>query len=349
MVSGSSWSPEAFRAAPRPPACGASHKGRSWIKCPCPIWCDGEVDGKRVRRSLETRDWARAARKLGAIEDPSINLRSCAQPGCNNRIETGTRCELHSRTVERAIIAFHDAHQDVSPSTKLNYRRVLRLLGEFTAARGITRVDRIDLDTLNAFRVSRNVNPRTWTKELGTIRQFFRHCLDNEWIHRNWAEKVPMPKILKPAAREPYTPNEIAQIIGACDQMGRGPYERLRARAMILLCDTRRSVSPMWPRSKGSGYGTERSLCALLRTASPSDCLYIQPYNSARHSSGSPRGPCLRLSLLLLERAWKPKRCDSRCYAHAWCSLFTIRCTWCLFPPVPSHVGYRGSGVGWHI
>jgi site-specific recombinase XerD len=215
--------------------CPHKLKGRSWIKCPCPIWYDGEIDGKRVRRSLETRDWARATRKLGAIEDPSINLRPCAQPGCYNLVEAGTRCEQHSRTVDRAITAFHDAHQDVSLSTKLNYRRVLRLLGEFTAARDIATMDRIDLETLNAFRASRNVNLRTWTKELGTIRQFFRHCLDNEWIHRNWAEKVPMPKNLKPAAREPYTPNEIARIVAACDAMGRSAYERLRARAMILL------------------------------------------------------------------------------------------------------------------
>jgi site-specific recombinase XerD len=215
--------------------CPHKQKGRTWTKCQCPIWCDGEVDDKRVRKSLETRDWARATRKLGTIEDPSINLRPCAQAGCYNLVEAGTRCEQHSRTVDRAITAFHDAHQDVSPSTKLNYRRVLRLLGEFAVARGITTVDRIDLETLNAFRASRNVNPRTWTKELGTIRQFFRHCLDNEWIYRNWAEKVPMPKNLKPAAREPYTPNEIARIVAACDAMGRSAYERLRARAMILL------------------------------------------------------------------------------------------------------------------
>ncbi|MDE3160717.1 MAG: tyrosine-type recombinase/integrase, partial [Acidobacteriota bacterium] len=76
---------------------------------------------------------------------------------------------------------------------------------------------------------------RTWTKELGTIRHFFRHCLHNEWILRNWAEKVPMPKNLKPADREPYEPREVASIIAACDQMGRGAYERLRARAMILV------------------------------------------------------------------------------------------------------------------
>ena len=96
-------------------------------------------------------------------------------------------------------------------------------------------MDQVDLEALNAIRSARTVNSRTWTKELGTVRHFFRFCLDNEWILRNWAEKVQMPKNLKPADREPYEPNEVAKIIAACDAIGRGPYERLRARAMVLL------------------------------------------------------------------------------------------------------------------
>jgi integrase len=51
---------------------------------------------------------------------------------------------------------------------------------------------------------------------------------------RNWAEKVPMPKNLKPAPREPYEPNEIIRIIAACEAIGRTAYERLRACGMVL-------------------------------------------------------------------------------------------------------------------
>ena len=36
-------------------------------------------------------------------------------------------------------------------------------------------------------------------------------------------------------SREPYSPNEVAKIIAAADTIGRGAYERLRARAMVLL------------------------------------------------------------------------------------------------------------------
>jgi site-specific recombinase XerD len=119
--------------------------------------------------------------------------------------------------------------------TKLSRKATLRHLEDFLNGRAISTVDQVDLEALNAFRSMRNVTPRTWTKELGTIRHFFRFCLDNDWILKSCADKVQMPRNLKPADREPYEPSEVAKIIAACDAIGRGAYERLRARAMILL------------------------------------------------------------------------------------------------------------------
>jgi integrase len=40
---------------------------------------------------------------------------------------------------------------------------------------------------------------------------------------------------VKPRENEPYSPSELAAIGAACDIFGRHSYERLRARAMILL------------------------------------------------------------------------------------------------------------------
>ena len=214
--------------------CPHREKGRDYMKCSCPIWCFGEVDGKPIRKTMKTRDWARAGRKLHEMEDPNHGLRACAHPGCEALVEHG-RCSTHSRDVPRAITAYHDAHQDAAEATKRHRRRTLEQFQEFVTKRGFAAVDQIDLETLNAFRLVREVSARTWTKELGTLRHFFRHCVDNDWTLRSVADKVPMPKNLKPADREPYEPNEVARIIAACDQMGRGAYERLRARAMILL------------------------------------------------------------------------------------------------------------------
>ena len=214
--------------------CPYKGKGRVWTKCQCPVWCDGELDGKRVRKSMETRDWARATRNLVKFEDPTYGLVRCIQPGCMELVNSG-RCERHTRTIGRAIAAYHDAHQDVSEGTRRNRRRVLRVFEHFIAGRALKNCDEIELEHLIALRSVRTISPRTWTKELEILRHFFRFCLDNDWIARNWAERVPMPKNLKPAPREPYQPNEVASMIAACDTFGRGPYERLRARATILL------------------------------------------------------------------------------------------------------------------
>src|SRR3974390_3132757 len=32
----------------------------AYTKCSCPIWCDGELNGERYRRSVGLRDWNRA-------------------------------------------------------------------------------------------------------------------------------------------------------------------------------------------------------------------------------------------------------------------------------------------------
>jgi len=49
------------------------------------------------------------------------------------------------------------------------------------------------------------------------------------------AKRVKPPANVKPKPVEPYTTQEIIKIIAACDQFGRTSYERLRARAMVLL------------------------------------------------------------------------------------------------------------------
>lgn len=138
---------------------------------------------------MDTRDWARASRNVGKFEDPAYGLRECVQPGCTEMVKSG-RCERHTRTIGRAITAYHDAHQDAAEATKRHRIRTLKAFEEFAAGRDFQTVDEVDLEALNEFRTIRSVSARTWTKELGTIRHFFRHCLDNEWILRSWADKV---------------------------------------------------------------------------------------------------------------------------------------------------------------
>jgi integrase len=91
------------------------------------------------------------------------------------------------------------------------------------------------VDLLESFRAGREIRPITSSKELQTFRQFFGFCFDRRWISENIAKRVKGPRNIKPNDIEPYTSSEVSSILAACDTFGRGPYERARARGMILL------------------------------------------------------------------------------------------------------------------
>src|SRR5262245_16660353 len=75
----------------------------------------------------------------------------------------------------------------------------------------------------------------TAQKELETLRQFFAFCFERRWATTNPAKSIKSAKNVKPEEVRLYTPDEVTRIISACDAIGRGPYERHRARAMVLL------------------------------------------------------------------------------------------------------------------
>ena len=146
-----------------------------------------------------------------------------------------TREDRPSKVISDAVQGFHDANQDLAEGTKRNYRRSLNLLQEFLKARGLESVDEVDVEHIDAFRASRSINALSWTKELQILRHFFRFCVDRRWASDNPASRVSLPRNIKPTDKEPYSRNDIVKIIAACDSIGRTAYERLRARAMVLL------------------------------------------------------------------------------------------------------------------
>lgn len=72
-------------------------------------------------------------------------------------------------------------------------------------------------------------------KKLQLLRSFFRFGVKRKWCEDNPALEMKMPADPKPKERRPHTSEEISKIIGACDTFGQSAYERLLARAMILL------------------------------------------------------------------------------------------------------------------
>lgn len=197
-------------------SCPHRTRGRDVLKCNCPLWADGYIDGKRVlRQSLGTRDMARARKKAVALESPDANT---------------------FKAVEDAVAGFieHCESEALKFSTVRKYRNTLNHLKAFCAARKIDSVAELNTDHLDAFRAGRALKPITSSKELQLLRQFCGFCFDRRWTAENVAKRIKPPRNIKPNDVEPFSVLEVRKIINACDTIGRGPYERLRARAMIL-------------------------------------------------------------------------------------------------------------------
>jgi site-specific recombinase XerD len=199
------------------PACPFSSKGRDHLKCDCPLWADGYVDGKRVlRKSLGTRDMAKARKKAVAMDSPDQRIyRSIAEA----KTEFLAHCESDG----------------LKFSSRRKYRNTLIKLLDFCEKHNVDYVNELTIDVLDRFRASRRLAPVTFSKELQFLRQFCGFCVDRRWMmDGNPAKRIKSPRNLKPNDVEPFTSVEVGRIIAACGAIGSGAYERLRARAMVL-------------------------------------------------------------------------------------------------------------------
>ena len=217
-------------------------------KCNCPYHVDGIHHGRRVRQSLRTTSRQLADRRLTAlIRRLDEQRRHDGEAGDESRDSGGER-----RTVGEAVQRFLRNHGEMDENRKFRgsieyatwrkYRTKLNLLLAFCEAEGIHELADVTIDVLEDFRRTRNVGLVTWKVELQALRTFCGYFVSRKWITTNSAKEMKAPRNIKPNEVVPYTLREESQILAACDQIGgakyrrtEAPYERLRARAMLML------------------------------------------------------------------------------------------------------------------
>ncbi|HXA67382.1 MAG TPA: tyrosine-type recombinase/integrase [Bryobacteraceae bacterium] len=196
--------------------CPHREKGRGFLKCNCPLWADGYLEGKRtLRQSLKTRDMARARAKAVAMESPVAGV---------------------NKPIPDAVKAFfeHCQSEGLKGTTISKYRNALGKLADFCETERVDFLEELKTEKLDQFRAGRGIQQITACKELEILRAFFGFCVDRNWMKENPGKKIKLPRNLKPNEVVPFTPAEVAAILMACDRIGKKPYERLRARAIIL-------------------------------------------------------------------------------------------------------------------
>ena len=196
--------------------CPHRSKGVRWVKCNCPVHVWGALpNGEWIRKAVGTKSMSQARR---TVEQWEREQNTDAPP-----------------SVEFAKEAFLVQHKGDADATRVKYDKIMRFFRAFCERQGYLRVDQLRVDTFDAYRLTRDIGELTWTKELQVLRGFCGFCFRREWMARNYAREVESPKNIKPSDIEPYTEAEMVAMIQACDRIGQEPYERLRARAMVLL------------------------------------------------------------------------------------------------------------------
>jgi site-specific recombinase XerD len=199
----------------RPPC---RHRARRFRRCQCPIWVQGSLAGEYIRRSLDLRSWE-AATDLVRDWEASGKI--------------GER-RVHVPNIVEAVEKFlGDAKaRNLSDATLKKYRRLLE--GEllpFCEKRRLVALSRLSVEFIREFRDSLDHSPITRLKKLEYLRAFLTFCQASDWVAKNPAKAVKLPKVTRTQVK-PFTNEEIQSLLSACDKF-RGEQDRLRA--MILL------------------------------------------------------------------------------------------------------------------
>jgi len=162
-------------------------KGRKHLRCPCPLWVDGRMNGARINKSLGTTDWQKAQQTVRELET-----------GANC---TDIRTKVEPITLNQAWLRFMadlDARK-LHPATVRKYRLLQKQMKEYVAHKGLGFLSQLDIDTMGEFRNGWKDGALSASKKLERLRAFFRFAVKRKWITECPVSELKAPKVsLKP-------------------------------------------------------------------------------------------------------------------------------------------------------
>jgi len=192
---------------------------RGWKKCACLIHASGTLGGRFNRKQTGKSDWNEARTLVasweaadawnGKIEPPPLP----ASPPSPNRV-----------TIVDATKVFLDNREgaQIAPATLRKYRTFTNQLKAFADLRGYLLLDQFTSNDIDTFYGSWKLGARSKGKKLGTLRAFFRFCVNRKWLQENpvSADIKPPKGANRVANKAPYTDKDLQRIIDACDKLG---------------------------------------------------------------------------------------------------------------------------------
>jgi integrase/recombinase XerD len=191
--------------------------------CRCPVWVDGLLSGREIRRTLGTQNWEKA------------KAQALAWDRGERSIEEG---RIGIKKATDAFIA--DAEdRNLKEKTVYKYRLLFSQLEAFTESKGIRSLLELDVATLRQFRTGWKDGNLAAVKKLERLRSFFKFAQENGWITENPAKKLGKPKF-EERPTLPYSHDEMTRILSATDEnilkvQAQGRENAIRLRALVLL------------------------------------------------------------------------------------------------------------------
>jgi hypothetical protein len=193
---------------------------KGWRKCACFIFASGTLGSTFKRRYTGKTDWDEAKAITSAWEEadswdgeakPVVEAAPLSSPA-RISIADGTRIFLNSRQGAK-----------IAEPTLRKYRTFTNQLTAFAESRGYIMLDQLSSADIDIFYDGLNLGARAKGTRLGTLRAFFRFCMNRKWLNEN-----PVPADIKPpiganrvANKIPFTDEELHRIVDACDRIAR--------------------------------------------------------------------------------------------------------------------------------
>jgi site-specific recombinase XerD len=211
----------------------------SELKCKCPLWAQGRVNGRLLRRSLGTRSFQKALEKINLLLNGKEGEPAPEEPAPAPKISDAIQDYLY----------YCQHNKRLKASTLVSYRDTLQAFEAFSAERLYRTVDQINLRLFELWQAERKITPKTMHKEFTHLASFCSRGVELGWIETNLAKKVKLPKA-DGVSTLPFKEAEAKAIQAACSRLGetdrqRGGYasysaeqideERRYARALVLV------------------------------------------------------------------------------------------------------------------
>jgi integrase/recombinase XerD len=171
------------------------HRVRTYKKCGCPIWVQGTLHGKWLKKSLDLRNWEGAQRLVRDWEAGASAHSVPLKDACERFQSDCEARKLGSAQLGKYKLLTEDLKKEF-PN---------RLVGS------------ISTDDLRTYREGWSVGSVTASKKLERLRTFFKFCQESGWIATNPAKVLKAPQG-KAAPTLPFSDPEMEKILWAAEQ-----------------------------------------------------------------------------------------------------------------------------------